>query len=69
MSEVHAELKYVLNLGNYETLHITVGVTDSPRGGEKVSEAFDRVYKYVEETLTEKVKAAQDELDEQNAKE
>lgn len=62
MTDVTAELKYVRNLGNFESIHIHVGVTDSVREGEKVNDAFERVYKFVEDKLVEKTKEVEKEL-------
>lgn len=48
-------LKFVRNLGNYENIHVDLGVEDYVRGGETVSEAMDRVYEFVEEQLVQRV--------------
>lgn len=53
---VHAELKYVRNLGNFESAHVTFGITDSVRDGETVGEAANRVYRKVESLVEEKIK-------------
>lgn len=58
---VRVELKYVLNLGNYETAHVDVGVEDSVRDGEGIEQAFQRVYNFVEGKLTEKVTEVRNE--------
>jgi hypothetical protein len=55
-------LKFVKNLGNYESLHVDIGIEDSVRQGETANEATDRVYKFVEAKLMEKVKAITEEL-------
>lgn len=55
MTTVNVELKFVRNLGNYESAHLTVGVTDSVRDGESADQAFKRVYKFVEDKLEEKI--------------
>lgn len=60
--EVTAEMKYVRNLGGFESLHINVGVTASAREDETIDQAFERVYKFVEDKLIEKMKAAEAEL-------
>lgn len=55
MQEVRVDLKYVKNLGNYETVHIGIGVSDSVRKDESDEEAFNRVYDFVEGKLAEKL--------------
>ena len=59
---VRVGLKFVRNLGNYESLHVDIGVEDPVRQGETVNEATDRVYKFVESKLMEKVKEITEEL-------
>jgi hypothetical protein len=59
---VRVGLKFVKNLGNYESLHVDIGIEDSVRQGETASEATERVYKFVETKLMEKVKAITEEL-------
>jgi hypothetical protein len=57
-AKVSVALGYTLNLGNFQSLRIDLGVEDSERDGENINEAFDRVYAFVEQKLTEKVKEA-----------
>lgn len=57
-AKVSVALGYTLNLGNFQSLRIDLGVEDSERDGENISEAFDRVYAFVEQKLTDKVKEA-----------
>jgi hypothetical protein len=59
---VSVELKYVRNLGNYESIHVLIGVSDSARKTESVSQATDRVYTFVENKLIEKMKEIEAEL-------
>jgi hypothetical protein len=61
-AKVNVALGYTLNLGNFQSLRIDLGIEDSERDGENISEAFDRVYAFVEEKLTEKVKEASAEV-------
>tara|TARA_B110000503_G_C7090963_1_gene389403 strand:- start:687 stop:893 length:207 start_codon:yes stop_codon:yes gene_type:complete len=61
-AKVNVTLGYTLNLGNFQSLRIDLGVEDSEREGENVSDAFNRVYAFVEEKLTEKVKEASAEI-------
>ncbi len=62
-TKVNVTLGYTLNLGNFQSLRIDLGVVDSRRDGENINEAFERVYKFVEEKLSEKVREAQSEAD------
>ena len=54
-TNVRVELQYTMNLGNYESLKIMIGVEDYKRDGETIDEATNRVYDYVEAKLSEKV--------------
>lgn len=62
-TKVRVALGYTLNLGNFQSLRIDLDITDNRRDGENVNEAFERVYKFVEDKLTEKVREAQSEAD------
>jgi hypothetical protein len=63
-TKVSVTLGYTLNLGNFQSLRLDLGVVDSKRDGENTDQAFERVYKFVEEKLTDKIKEAQSEADE-----
>jgi hypothetical protein len=65
-TKVSVTLGYTLNLGNFQSLRIDLGVVDSKRSNEDDNQAFDRVYKFVEDKLTEKIKEAQLEADDTN---
>ena len=54
-TNVRVELQYTMNLGNYETLRIMIGVEDYKRDGETIDEATERVYKFVEDKLSQKI--------------
>lgn len=54
-TNVKVELNFTRNLGNFESVKIGIGVEDWVREGENTSTATDRVYKFVEEKLLEKV--------------
>jgi hypothetical protein len=64
LTKVNVTLGYTLNLGNFQSLRLDLGVIDSKRDGETTEQAFDRVYKFVEDKLTEKIKEAQEEASE-----
>ena len=60
-TKINVTLGYTLNLGNFQSLRLDLGVIDSKRDGENTEQAFERVYKFVEDKLTEKVQEAQAE--------
>jgi hypothetical protein len=60
-TKVSVTLGYTLNLGNFQSLRLDLGVVDSKRDGENTDQAFERVYKFVEDKLTSKIKEAQEE--------
>jgi hypothetical protein len=55
-------LGYTLNTGNFQSLRIDCQVQDHVREGEATKEASDRVYRFVEEQLIEKLNEAKEEL-------
>jgi len=62
-TKVRVALKFVRNLGNYESIHVELGVEDYVRDNESnVDTAMNRVYNYVEEKLLEKVKEIEQDL-------
>jgi hypothetical protein len=63
-TKVTVTLGYTLNLGNFESLRVDLGVIDSRRNEETVDEAFERVYEFVENKLSEKVREAKGEIKE-----
>ena len=62
-TKINVALGYTLNLGNFQSLRVDLGVVDSRRDGETVNEAFERVYSFVEAKLAEKVAEASAELE------
>ena len=63
-TKVSVTLGYTLNLGNFQSLRLDLGVIDSKRDGENTEQAFDRVYKFVEDKLTDKIQEAKSEINE-----
>lgn len=62
-TRVRVGLKFVRNLGNYESIHIDLGIEDFVREDDgNVDRAVDRVYKFVESKLLEKVREVEEEL-------
>lgn len=62
-TKVRVALGYTLNLGNFQSLRIDLEVQDNKRDGENTNDAFERVYKFVEDKLAEKVKEASAEIE------
>lgn len=61
-TSVRVSLEFVRNLGNYESIRISIGVEDSVRQGETVDQATERVYAFVENKLIEKSNEVEAEL-------
>lgn len=61
-TNVKVELQFTRNLGNFESVRVSLGVEDWVRSGENTSTATDRVYKFVEEKLIEKVNEIESEI-------
>lgn len=59
---VKVDLQYVRNLGNYESIRVSLGVEDFTRANETVNSAMDRVYAFVEKKLIEKMEEIEKEL-------
>jgi hypothetical protein len=60
-TKVSVTLGYTLNLGNFQSLRLDLGIVESRRNGETIDQAFERVYKFVEDKLTAKIQEAQTE--------
>ena len=63
-TKVSVTLGYTLNLGNFQSLRLDLGIIDSKRDGENTDQAFERVYKFVEDKLTDKINEAKAEINE-----
>ena len=61
-TNVSVTLGYTINLGNFQSLRLDLGIIDSKRDGENVDQAFERVYKFVEDKLTDKINEAKAEI-------
>jgi hypothetical protein len=61
-TKVSATLGYTLNLGNFQSLRVDLGVVDNVRQGETTNDAMDRVYTFVENQVIQKVKDAKESL-------
>ena len=60
---VSVTLGYTLNLGNFQSLRVDLGCTDFLREGETMDTAMERVYKFIEDKVVEKVDEAKKELE------
>ena len=63
-TKVSVTLGYTLNLGNFQSLRLDLGVVDSKRNGETTNEAMDRVYAFVENKLITKIQEAKEQIEE-----
>jgi hypothetical protein len=61
-TKIKVDLSFTRNLGNYESIKISIGVEDDVRSGENVDSATERVYKFVEEKLIKKTQEIEEEL-------
>jgi len=64
-TKVNVTLGYTLNLGNFQSLRVDLGVIDHVRDGETTNDAMNRVYDFVEAKVIEKVQEAKAEIVEQ----
>jgi len=65
-TKISVTLGYTVNLGNFQSLRIDLGITDSKRDAENTDQAFERVYKFVEDKLAAKVLEAEGQLESGN---
>lgn len=61
-STVSYSIGFTRNMGDFESLRIDMGVTDAPRGDEKVSEAFNRVKDFVEGQLLDNLASIEKDI-------
>ena len=59
---VNVDLSFTRNLGNYESIKVNIGISDFPRHDESIDDATNRVYKFVEKKLVEKLNEIEKEL-------
>ena len=64
-TKVSVTLGYTLNLGNFQSLRVDLGVVDHVRDGETTNDAMNRVYDFVEAKVIEKVQEAKTEITEE----
>ena len=61
-TSVSVTLGYTLNLGNFQSLRVDLGVVDHVRDGETTNDAMNRVYDFIEAIVVEKVQEAKAEI-------
>lgn len=66
MATVEIRLGFTKNIGNYESVRIDTGFSDTVRDGEDVADAQSRVYDVVERELISKLEDVLKEIDEVN---
>jgi len=63
-ASVTVNLGYTLNIGNFQSLRVDLGCTDYIRNNESMDDAMERVYKFVEDKVIEKIESAKKEMNE-----
>lgn len=62
-TKVRVELSFTANVGNYQSLKVSIGIEDWKREtDESVDTAVERVYNYVEQKLVEKLEQTRNEI-------
>jgi len=59
-TKVSVTLGYTHNLGNFQSVRFDLGIVDYRRDEENIDQAFERVYKFVENKLIEKSNEAKE---------
>ena len=60
--KVSVTLGFTLNLGNFQSLRLDLGITENQLEGETKDEAFERVYAFVQDKLKSKIKEGREAL-------
>jgi hypothetical protein len=63
---VHVDMKFVRNLGNFESVHVSLGVEVDVKEGQTTKEALDLWYSRVESSVQEKVSQIDEEAGKTN---
>jgi hypothetical protein len=63
---VHVDMKFVRNLGNFESVHVSLGVEVDVAPDQTTKEALDLWYARIEATVQEKVKQIDEEAGKEN---
>lgn len=62
MQSVSAEIGFTKNLGNFQSVKVSVGLEDYVRNGETFDQAYARIFTKIEDVLAEKVAQAVKDL-------
>lgn len=62
MAKVNVRLGFTMNLGDFQSARVDIGVEDDVREGEGVNDAFNRIYAFVEDKLVDKQESLAKEL-------
>ena len=62
-AKIKVDINFTVNMGNFQNFKIELGIEDWCRDGEKVGEATDRVYNFVERKMLEKVDSLKAEIE------
>lgn len=63
-TKVRVELGFTANVGDFQSLKVTIGIEDWRRDSDQsLNAAVDRVYNYVESKLVEKLEQTKRALD------
>lgn len=60
--KVSVTLGFTLNLGNFQSLRLDLGITENQLEGETKDEAFERVYNFVQDKLKSKIKEGREAI-------
>jgi hypothetical protein len=63
MQSVSAEIGYTKNLGNFQSVKVSVGAEDYVRNGETFDEAYARLFAKLEDKLAEQLTRVVKELE------
>lgn len=62
MAKVTYSQGFTLNMGDFESLRMDIGIEDDTRPGESVPEAEERLFKFVSNRLKKRVAVVREEL-------
>ena len=61
-TNVHVQMHFTINLGNFNMLRVELGVDDFKRESETIDDATNHVYDFVERKMIEKVEQTKSEI-------
>jgi hypothetical protein len=60
--KVHVQMRFQVNLGDFNLITVEFGCDDHRRGDETTSEAYDRVFNLVNQKISEKIEQIKSEV-------